>query len=108
MTDEADQPMLDVARGDKAVSEHLRQSLKDMRDDSHDKDFRRLIDDVLSGELSLRDAARMEIFERGIAEPLEQTVRRYERLSESERDRLADQGEAELRERNAELEEQER
>ncbi|HEX6682313.1 MAG TPA: hypothetical protein VF062_05935 [Candidatus Limnocylindrales bacterium] len=102
------EPMLDVARGNKAVSEHLRESLKNMRDDSGDKDFRRLIDDVLSGELSLREAAMMDLFERGISESLDETVRQYEQLSESERDRLADEGEAELKRRNAEIEEQER
>jgi len=100
------EPMLDVARGDKAVSEHLRESLKNLRDDSDDKDFRRLIDDVLSGEMSLREAAMTDLFDRGIAKPLEQTMRQLDQLSESERERLADEGEAEFRRRNTEIEEQ--
>lgn len=103
-----DEPMLDVARGDKAVSEYLRESLKNMRDGSEDKDFRRLIEDVLRGEMSLRQAAMMDLFECGIAKPLAETMRDYDQLSESERDRLADEGEAEFKRRNAEIEEEER
>lgn len=104
----AGEPMLDVARGDKAVSEHLRESLKAMRDDSEDKDFRRLIDDVLGGEMSLREAAMTDLFDRTISRSLARTTRQFDGLSESELDRLAAEGTAEFKRRNAELEERER
>jgi hypothetical protein len=103
-----DEPMMDVARGDKAVSQFLRESLKALRDGSEDKDFRRLIDDVLNGQMSLREAAASDLFERGFAGPLHEGMRRYDQLPESERARLAAEGEAEFARLNQELEERQR
>ena len=102
-----EEPTLDVARGDRAVSEHLRESLKAMRDDSEDKDFRRLIDDVLKGELSLRQAASTDLFESAIRKSAERFIKEYDQLSESERERLGAEGEAEFALRNEEIREDE-
>lgn len=102
------EPMLDLARGDKAVSQHLAESLKVLRDRSEDKDFRRLIDDILNGQMPLRQAAfYSELFDRGIGEPLEEGLRHYDQLSEVERDRMAAEGDAEFARINAEIAETE-
>ncbi|MBO0880082.1 MAG: hypothetical protein J2P17_06935 [Mycobacterium sp.] len=101
-------PMLDVALGDRAVSQFLRSSLGTLRDGSDDKDFRRLVDDVLRGELSLREAATSDVFERGIVQPFEEGMRQYERLPEAERARRAAEGEAGFARANAEIEERDR
>jgi hypothetical protein len=88
-----DDPMLDVARGDKARSAFLRASLVKLRDGSGDEQFRTMVDDVLSGRRSLREAAVSEVFNRGIAEKLDEGTRRYQALSDEEKESLAAQGE---------------
>lgn len=84
---------MDVARGDRAVSRHLRESLKVLRDKSEDQDFRRQIDDILAGRVSLREAAFTGTFERGIAAPFEAGMRWFEELPEEEVQEMAAQGE---------------
>ncbi|NUT38290.1 MAG: hypothetical protein HOV79_35035 [Hamadaea sp.] len=103
-----EEPMMDVARGDKAVSKHLRASLEVLRDTSGDPDFRRQLDDVLAGHLSLREAAFSGVFERGIQGPLETGMAWYESLPEDERERLAGEGEAEFARIAEEIQDQER
>ena len=94
---------MDVARGDKAVSQYLRESLAALRDNSEDKDFRRLVDDVLAGKMSLREAAVSDVFERSIMGPLQEGMRRYDQLPASEQARLAAEGEAEFARLNKDL-----
>lgn len=84
----ADEPMMDVARGDRAVNQYLRESLTVLRDNSQDKEFRRLVDDVLSGKTSLREAAFTELFERAVGQPLQENLRHEQRLSEAEIEQL--------------------
>jgi hypothetical protein len=100
--------MLDVARGDRAVNQYLRESLTVLRDNSQDKEFRRLADDVLSGKTSLREAAFTEIFERAVGQPLQENMRHEEPLSEAEIERLAAAGEAEFAQLNEQLAAEER
>jgi hypothetical protein len=100
--------MLDVARGDRAVNQYLRESLTVLRDNSQDKEFCRLADDVLSGKASLREAAFTEIFERAVGQPLQENMRHEEPLSEAELQRLAAAGEAEFALLNEQLAAEER
>jgi hypothetical protein len=88
-----DDPMLDVARGDKARSQFLRASLEKLRDASGDEQFRTLVDDVIAGRRSLREAATSEVFNRGIADKVDEGARRYQALSDEEKESLAAQGE---------------
>lgn len=88
-----DEPMLDIARGDAARSKFLRSSLTKLRDASGDEQFRSLVDDILAGRKSLREAATSEVFNRGIAEKVEEGARRYQELSDEEKEELAAQGE---------------
>jgi hypothetical protein len=103
-----DESMMDVARGDRAVNQYLRESLTVLRDNSQDKEFRRLVDDVLSGKASLREAAFTELFERAVGQPLQENLRHEERLSEAEIERLTAAGEAEFAQLNEQLEAEER
>jgi hypothetical protein len=88
-----DEPMLDIARGDAARSKFLRASLTKLRDASGDEQFRSLVDDILAGRKGLREAATSEVFNRGIAEKVDEGARRYRELSDEEKERLAAQGE---------------
>lgn len=85
--------MLDVARGDPVRSRFLRASLTRLREASDDERFRAMVDDILAGRRSLRDAATSEAFNRGIADKVDEGARRYQELSEAEREALAAQGE---------------
>jgi hypothetical protein len=94
------EPMLDIARGDPARSRFLRAALTRLRDTSGDERFHTMVDDILAGRRSLRDAATSEVFNRGIADKVDEGARRYQELSEAEREALAAMGEqqfAELR-----------
>lgn len=61
-----DEPILDIARGDKAISEHLRRSLALLRERSDNEDFRRLADDILAGRAHLRDVFTSPAFAAGL------------------------------------------
>ena len=63
---EQDEPTLDVAHGNKALSRYLNQSLKVLRDRSNNDDFRRVVDDVLNGRASLREVYSTPAFAAGI------------------------------------------
>lgn len=108
MPEQEGEAMMDVARGDRAVSRHLRDSLKLLRDKSEDQDFRRQIDDILAGRMSLREAASTGTFERGIAAPFEAGMQRFQELSEEEKDRMAAQGEEAFERLNEQIDEEER
>ena len=96
-----DEHMLDVAHGDPALARHLRQSLQLLRQRADSDDFRRLVDDVLTGRTSLRDAYTTPAFAAGLNPGVEQFARRYEQLDPDERAHLAEQGQQAL---NAERE----
>ena len=89
---EQDKPTLDVARGDKALSQHLHQSLEILRDRSDSDDFRRVVDDVLNGRASLRDVYNTSAFAAGIEPGVRKFAERWDELSQEERDRLAREG----------------
>ena len=96
-------PTLDVARGDKALAQHLKQSLELLRDRSDNDDFRRLADDVLNGRVSLRDIYHTPAFAAGIDNGVREFGKRWDQLSTDERNLLAAQGETRLREENERL-----
>lgn len=95
---EGEEPLLDIAHGDPAMSRHLRDSLKVLAERTDDPEFGKLVEDVLRGRRSLRDVAFMPAFERTINPGVEQFAERYEQLSEDEREELAAQGEQHLAE----------
>lgn len=88
-----EEPMLDIARGDVALSKHLRNSLKLLKDKTDDPEFRRLVDDISSGRRSLREAASSDAFSRVLDPLVQRGAEEYRQLSEQERDELARIGE---------------
>ncbi|MDG4790408.1 hypothetical protein O7626_31575 [Micromonospora sp. WMMD1102] len=102
--DEQDEPMLDVAGGDPALSRHLRESLKVLSERTDDPEFRRLVADVLAGRRGLREAAGTPVFASAVDARVDQFIERWAEIPEEERAELAAQGEREfaaLRERLA-------
>src|SRR5688500_14255711 len=91
-----EEPMLDVAAGDPALSRHLRNSLTLLRDRSDDPEFRRLADEVLTGRRGLRDVATSPVFAQALNPQVERFAQRYEELSDEERAALAAQGAEQL------------
>jgi hypothetical protein len=89
---EHDEPVLDVARGNKALSRHLNESLRVLRDRSNNDDFRRIVDDVLEGRASLRAVSNTSAFAAGIESGIRKFAERWDELSEDERDKLAEEG----------------
>lgn len=97
-----DEPLLDVAGGDPALSHRLRDSLKVLSERTDDPEFRRLVADVLAGRRGLRDVAQSPAFASALNPRVEQFAKRWAESSEEERAELAAQGEREfaaLRER---------
>lgn len=92
-----DEPTLDVAHGDPALARHLREILETLRRRSDNDDFRRVVDDVLAGRASLRDVYSSAAFAAGLDSGVRQFARRYDELSEQEREELAAEGARELR-----------
>ncbi|EIE98468.1 hypothetical protein [Saccharomonospora glauca] len=87
------EPMLDIARGDAALSRHLKNSLTLLRDKVPDPEFRALVDDILTGRRSLRDTFTSPAFARALDPLVDQAVQHYRGMSEEEREELARTGE---------------
>ena len=87
---------LDVARGDVALSRHLKNSLGVLRDKVDDPGFKRLVDEVLSGRRGLRDVITSDVFAAGLDPLVRKGAQDYEKLSEEERAELAATGEAQF------------
>jgi hypothetical protein len=90
------EPTLDVAHGNKALSRHLTTSLELLRDRSDNDDFHRVVDDVLHGRASLRDVYNTPAFAAGIEPGVREFAERWDELSQEERDRLAQEGQRAL------------
>ena len=98
MTTPEDEPMIDVARGDPAVSRRLRKALETLRNSTDNEEFRRLVDDTLAGRSGLRDISRSPAFAQVLDPLVERFAAQYEALSEDERQAMAEQGEQQLAE----------
>jgi hypothetical protein len=96
-------PVLDIARGDPAVSKALSSSLKILRDRSDDPAFKTMVDDILAGKKSLREAASSQAFNQGISVKAHAGFEWYRNLSDEERERGAEQGRAQLDQLREEL-----
>lgn len=93
MTHPAQEPMLDIAHGDPARSRFLREALGKLRSASDDKKFQCLVDEILAGRKSLREAARSDVFNSAVVDKVDEGARRYRELTEAEREQLAADGE---------------
>lgn len=90
------EPMLDVARGDIAVSRQVSAALRAIATSTRDESLKRQIGEILAGRGSVRDLAGAEAFNRVLDGVLPAEMRKIAELPEEERDRLAEQGRAEL------------
>lgn len=95
---------LDIARGDVALSKHLKNSLGVLKDKVEDPEFKRLVDDITSGRRSLRDMIDTPVFARALDPLVEQGAEIYRNLSEKEREDLARQGEEQFEQLREEIE----
>lgn len=92
MSGPPEEPMIDIARGDPTRSRQLRAALETLRDRSDNREFRRLVDDVLAGRRGLRDVARTQAFDSVVTPLAQEFGRRYEEMSEEDREQLSRQG----------------
>lgn len=81
-------PMIDVARGDPALSRYLRTCLMVLRDQSDDQGFRARADEVLTGRVGLRDMVSDPVFARGLDPGVERFDRWWDGLSDEQRAEL--------------------
>lgn len=98
MSEDRPEPTLDIARGDVALSKHLRNSLNVLREKVDDPEFKRLVDDITSGRRSLRDTFTSPAFARALDPLVEQAAEHYRNLPEQEREELARTGEQQFEE----------
>lgn len=91
----AEQP-LDIAQGDTGLSRHVINSLRTVARNSDDRAFRALVEDVVSGRRSLREAHTDPAFSRAMDAGVRSFATRWETLSQEEIDALAEQGRQQL------------
>ena len=84
--------LLRFTHGDVGRARALRANLEVLRGASGDRDFSRLVDDVLAGRRSLREAVRAPEFDREIAPRVERFGEWWDEKSEDEREALAEEG----------------
>lgn len=87
---------LDIARGDRGLSQHLKASMRLLAERSEDHEFKALIKDALEGRRSLRDLAGSPAFERTLTPLVSSFAEKYRSLSEDERESMADEGQRQL------------
>lgn len=98
------EPTLDIARGDVALSKHLKNSLEVLKDKVDDPEFGRMVDDITSGRRSLRDMVTSPVFARALDPLVEQGAETYRSLSEEEREELGRKGEEQFEQLRQEIE----
>lgn len=84
----------DVANGDLGASRHLRKSLDVIRSATTDTDLRKTLDDVIAGRTSMRDFGTSDGFAKMLEQVAGPNLADMFTMSEEERDRLAEQGNA--------------
>lgn len=90
------EPILDLAKGDLGESRSLARALRIIADVTHDPAMKRQIGEILAGRGSVRDFAASEPFTQMQDRIIPLAMQKYEQMPESERERLAEQGRAEL------------
>ncbi|MEO6881382.1 MAG: hypothetical protein ABI181_10630 [Mycobacteriaceae bacterium] len=91
----AEQP-LDIAHDDPGLSRHVVNSLRTVARNGEDRAFRALVEDVVSGRRSLREAHTDPVFSRAIDAGVRRFASRWETVSQEEIDALAEQGREQL------------
>ncbi|MBA2809420.1 hypothetical protein E0500_018950 [Streptomyces sp. KM273126] len=94
--------------GDPVRARQLRKSLQTILDRSNDPALREMAGEVLSGRLSLRDAANVPAYGEAMRSGMQQGLRAYEAMSESERREAEEEGRRQLDAVRGELDEEAR
>lgn len=79
--DEAGNPMMDIARGDQIVSARIRANLETLKNASTNPEFQRLVQDVLNGRASLREAAGSGIFDAELSPHIDTFNQKWEEVT---------------------------
>ncbi|MEU4316057.1 hypothetical protein [Nocardia sp. NPDC024068] len=90
------EPIHDLARGDVAVSRQLSSALRVIRDRSADPQLKKQIGDILAGRGSARELMHSTAFHAVLDRTLPAAMQRFTQMPEDERERLAEQGRAQL------------
>ncbi|WP_127784374.1 hypothetical protein [Rhodococcus sp. X156] len=85
--------LLDVAGGDPVLSRQLTDSLRTLSQRSDDRDFSRLVEDVLAGRRTLREAHTDPAYARVMNVHVRAFAQRWEALTDEEKAELAAEGE---------------
>lgn len=96
MSNQEQEPMMDVARGDVGLSRHLKNSLRVIRGKTDDEEFKKLADDVIAGKQSLREASQSDSFSRVLDSQVEKASTEMASMSNEEREELARTGDQQL------------
>lgn len=107
-TPQPDDQFTDMTAGDPVRARQLRTSLQTILDRSNDSTLREMAREVLSGRLSLRDAAKVPAYGEAMRAGMQQGLRAYEEMSESERREAEEEGRRQLDQVQAELDEEQR
>ncbi|MFI5715309.1 hypothetical protein [Nocardia sp. NPDC051750] len=91
-----EQPILDVAHGDKALSQQATRALRILAQHSSDPDLKKQISDIASGRSSARELMNNPAFNRILDNVAPAAIRWAAETPAAERERLAEQGQAEL------------
>lgn len=88
--------IFDVAHGDIGVSRQLRKSLEALQSVTANPDLRKRLGDVLAGRASMREFGMSDAFAQILDQVPKPIFDKAASMSEEERNRLAEQGQAEL------------
>ena len=91
-----EQPLLDVAHGDKAISQQATRALRILAQNSSDPDLKNQISDIASGRSSARELMNNPAFNRILDNVAPAAIRWSAETPAAERERLAEQGQADL------------
>ncbi|MEV0852732.1 hypothetical protein [Nocardia fluminea] len=90
------EPIHDLARGDIGVSRQLSRALRVLMDTATDPQLKNQLRGILAGTGSARDLLHSEGFNQVLDRTMPDAMRHFAEMSDEERQRLAEQGEADL------------
>ncbi|MWA06627.1 hypothetical protein F8568_041035 [Actinomadura sp. LD22] len=95
--DDVGRPMMDIARGDVEASHRVRRNLELLQENARDPEFRRLIQEVLDGRRSLREAAGTPLFGSGMAPHLDAFAEKWDEATAEGQEVTSEESVAEFR-----------
>ncbi|GIG36226.1 hypothetical protein [Cellulomonas pakistanensis] len=106
MTDAPDTPtpLLGITAGNPGFDRQLRAQLTVLRDRSAGTELGSVLDDVLAGRRSLRDAARTTAFAGAVEPAVAESTAAWARMTSEQRSELAAEGEREMQAPPSDLE----